>query len=97
MSKLETLSVYGTIIGFTSTIFMVYVFFNEAILGRGVLFIEPLVWLATLELVMSLVGLGAVGFVMIALIIGKADSSAKPDDTDDVMPAPAEAPKRLWN
>jgi hypothetical protein len=46
--------IYGLLFGMTSTIFMLWVFFNEAFLGRGVTYIEPNIGLATLEFLICL-------------------------------------------
>ncbi len=94
MSKFEAAVIYGSLIGFVSTLFMGLVFYNEAILHRGILFIEPNLWIATVELIMVVVGAIISGFTMIALTLASHAEEAEPDE--DTMPKPAEAPKRLW-
>ena len=94
MSKFEAAVIYGSLIGFVSTLFMGLVFYNEAILHRGILFIEPNLWIATVELIMVVVGAIISGFTMIALILASHTKEAESDE--DSMSVSAEAPKRLW-
>lgn len=75
---------------------MGFVFYNEAFLHHGVLFIEPNLYVATLEFLMIVVGAPLMGFLLAALIFG-GNGSARNEPDEDAMPAPGEAPKRLWN
>lgn len=65
-SKLDIFIVYATLIGFVSTIFMSWVFLNEAFFGRAVLFYEPNIAIAMLEFVMAIVGMIVLGVIMLA-------------------------------
>src|SRR6266566_1816930 len=65
MSKSTVFLLYGQIIGFASSIFMLIVFFNEAFLQRGVIYIEPNLAVATLEFFVVIAGLAVQGIVMI--------------------------------
>jgi len=94
LSKFEAAVVYGSLIGFVSTLFMGLVFWNEAILRRGVLYVEPNLWIASIELVMVAIGAVISGFTMIALILASHTKEAESDE--DSMSVSAEAPKRLW-
>lgn len=68
LNKLEIASIYGSLVGVVSTIFMVWTFYNESLLGRGVLFIEPNRTLALGELIAAVVGLLILGFLMFAFV-----------------------------
>ena len=88
LSKLELLSILGLTIGLTSIFFMAYVFYNESVLGRGVLYIEPNRTLAGLELAFTIFGLLVQGFITLAFVLNAKITSAKnnSDDDPDVMP-----------
>lgn len=93
MSKLGVATIYGMVTGVSSQIFMLYVFFNESILGQGVTYVEPNRPLAFIELLLVLFGLVFLTFAMIALTLstskgGSSDKRAEPygigDEKDGV-------------
>jgi hypothetical protein len=67
------LLVFGQVIGVTSTVFMAYVFFNEAFLGRGVLYVEPNIAIATLEFWLVTIGLFVESIVMLLTVSSKSE------------------------
>jgi hypothetical protein len=71
MKGTRTALVYGQLIGFVSSLFMWFVFYNEALLHRGVLYIEPNLLIATVELVMVTIGAIICGATMILFVVSK--------------------------
>lgn len=57
MNKTTLALIFGQTIGLGSTVFMLYVFLNEAFFGRGVYFYEPSIPMATAEFTVCLAGL----------------------------------------
>jgi hypothetical protein len=95
--KFEIATIYGSLIGFVSTLFMGLVFYNEAILGRGVLYLEPNRLIASVELVMVVVGALLNGFLMIALVVGaRPAKTAALTETDEETIAVGAPDKRLF-
>lgn len=62
------LIVFGQICGFSSTIMMVVVFFNEYFLHKGILFLEPNLGIAGFEFVLALTATVIQGIVMIRTV-----------------------------
>jgi hypothetical protein len=60
--------VYGQLIGFVSSLFMWLVFYHEAILHRGLTYIEPNLLIASVELVMVTIGAIICGATMILFV-----------------------------
>lgn len=78
MSKKFSIAVaFGQVIGVASTIFMVWVFYNESLRGLGVLYYEPNQALAGIELAMATVGLVIQALVLTLMSLGS--KKAKPE------------------
>jgi len=60
----KILRVYSLIVGVTSTAFMLLVFYTEAFMHMGRLFIEPNLYIATTEFFMVLIGLVVLGIML---------------------------------
>ena len=82
MSKFDILTIYAQVIGFSSTVFMVYTFINEAFFGHGVYFFEPNRPLATGELAVALIGLVILGFLMFSTGLYSMKKSKLTKDTE---------------
>ena len=100
MSKLSALTFFGEIIGLTSTIFMLWVFWNESAYGRGVLFFEPNRPLAGFEFGICFFGLLIQTFVLIALtLFSKADvckMEVQEVEEEEIEMGVPKAPERLY-
>jgi hypothetical protein len=77
MSKWTIGFSFGQIVGFTSSVFMLYVFLNEAFFNRGVLYFEPNLGIATTEFFVVLAGIVIQGIVMIATALKAGDRRGK--------------------
>lgn len=100
MDKFSVSMIIGQVIAFTSILFMGIVFYNEGILGRGVLYYEPNRVVALIELATVFVGGLLVAFTLGAFIMGaRSDSKKKPEGDDDSMPRESidrVADGRMW-
>lgn len=99
LSKFEIVMIIGCAISLGSIIFMAYVFYNESLLGRGVLYIEPNRPLAFGELLTCVFGFLIQGFITVSFVLGSGtgkSESVDPEDSD-TMPAPGVPDRRLWN
>lgn len=76
MSAAWVLRTYALVIAVASSIFMLWVFLNEAFFRRGVLYIEPNIAIATLEFFMVLLGI-AILFPMMVASIGRTPTIAE--------------------
>lgn len=76
--KLEIATVFGQVIGVASTIFMVWVFYNESFNGLGVLYYEPNRALAGFELLLAGAGLIIQAVIMSLMSLGmKANAKSQ--------------------